>query len=98
MEYVLGVFVSIVVQGIKKYFGTDEYVTICVVAVLSLVSAGVYIWLVNAGLWEAFAKILITAGAFYAFIIMRFQGAQGPGNSNRVNFMRVSSLGSGSSI
>lgn len=75
MEIFIGAAVSLVVQVIKKYAGTSEYWTLGAVLVLSLAAAAVYTALMAAGLWESFAQILIVAGAFYAYIIQRFQNA-----------------------
>lgn len=72
MEYFLGILVSLLVQGIKNFTNASEYVTLCIVAVISLAAAAVYTYLVQAGLWESFAQILMTSGAFYTFIIQRF--------------------------
>jgi hypothetical protein len=41
--------------------------------VLSLGAAGLYTALVAAGYWQTVAQVLLTAGAFYAFVIQRFE-------------------------
>jgi len=75
MELILGALVSVVAQVSKKFFGTSEYATLATVAGLSLASAGVYTWLGSSGYWESTQQILITSGAFYAFVIARFPKA-----------------------
>jgi hypothetical protein len=72
MEIIIGAVVSCLVQFVKKYWGTSEYWTLGIVVVVSLVAAGIYTYLTAAGYWQAFAQVLITAGAFYTFIIARF--------------------------
>ena len=81
MELFLGVVVSLVSQYSKKLFGTGEYQTLATVALLAFVGSGVYTWLSHAGYWGSFQQILITAGAFYAFIISRFPKASNPPES-----------------
>lgn len=73
MEYILGVIVSIIVQGIKKNRALKGVKTLIVVLLISLVASVMYTALNYAGLWETTAQILITAGAFYAFILSRFE-------------------------
>jgi len=72
MEVIIGAVVSCLVQVVKQYWGTSEYWTLGIVVAFSLVAAGIYTYLVAAGYWQAFAQVLITAGAFYTFIIARF--------------------------
>lgn len=73
MEFILGSAVSLLVQFLKKKLGTAEYGTLAVLLVVSIVAAAVYTSLVRAGLWETVGGILMTAGAFYAFIVARFE-------------------------
>jgi hypothetical protein len=40
----------------------------------SLIAAGVYTYLVDVNLWSTVYGILVTAGAFYTFVIQRFEG------------------------
>lgn len=70
---IAGVVVSLLVQWLKKRFGTDEYKTLGVVAAVSLVGAAAYTSLVAAGYWESVLEILVTAGAFYTYILARFK-------------------------
>ncbi len=75
MEIFLGVLVSLVAQFTKKWQGAGEWGSLAIVALLALVSSAIYTWLSHAGYWESVQAILMTAGAFYAFIISRFPNA-----------------------
>lgn len=71
----IGVVVSLLTQGIKKWFGTNEYLTLCAVAVLSLIGAVMFVGIQSAGFWPQLLQILEVAGSFYAFILLRFKSA-----------------------
>lgn len=73
MEILLGVGVSALVQFVKIKYGTKEYPTLLILAGVAVGAAFLFQFLVGAGYWELLKKILVTAGAFYAFIIKRFQ-------------------------
>lgn len=70
---IVGVAVSLLVQWLKTVFGTNEYKTLGVLAVVCLLAAWGYTWLVSAGYWQSVAAILVLAGAFYTFVIQRFK-------------------------
>lgn len=70
---IVGVAVSLLVQWLKKQFGTNEYMTLVVVLAISLIAAGVYTYLIAAGYWESVLAVLLTAGSFYTFILARFK-------------------------
>jgi hypothetical protein len=72
MEIIIGAIVSLIVQFVKGK--NSQYVTLAILAVLSLAAAGLYTVLVDTGYWDAVYGILVTAGAFYAFVIQRFEG------------------------
>ena len=65
----VGVIVSLVVQAIKMYFGTNTTGTLLAVAVLSLVAAFGAVELQSLGYWTSFLQILTVSGAFYGFIV-----------------------------
>lgn len=72
MESVLifgGVAVSLLVELIKRKFGTSDTVTMSAVILLSLGGGAAFYFLKMFGLWEAVLQVLLSAGAFYAFII-----------------------------
>lgn len=73
MELILGAVVSLIVQGLKKKFIISEYVTLLVVLTISIAASVAYTTLVAVGMWETVAQVLITAGAFYSFVLARFE-------------------------
>ena len=72
MEYVLGVLASLLVQAIKLRLGSKEYETLGILVGVSVVFAAFFTLFSHLGYWEVIRDILITAGSFYSFIIMRF--------------------------
>lgn len=73
MEIIIGVVVSLLVQVIKKYLGTNTIATLATVLVLSVIGAVGYSLLQSAGLWTSILPVLTVAGSFYTFIIARFE-------------------------
>ncbi len=73
MEIFLGVIVSGLVQFIKTKYETTSFGTLSILAGISLLGAALYTWLASSGYWDTVYNILVTAGAFYAFIISRFE-------------------------
>lgn len=73
MEVIIAVAVSLVVQGVKKYFGTDTFGTLLTVLILSLAGGFVYYVSSSAAWWSSFLQILTYAGAIYTYIIRRFE-------------------------
>lgn len=69
---IVGSAVSLLVQALKSKFG-GGWQTLALLLVLSVASAGVYVALVEVGAWETIAQILLVAGAFYTFVIQRFE-------------------------
>lgn len=69
---IVGAVVSLIVQVLKKYVASSEYLTLAAVLVISLLAAAGYTFLVSAGYWQTFAGVLVTAGAFYTYILARF--------------------------
>ena len=61
MEYILGILVSLLVQPIKKKFG-GSYWTYLILAILALIGAVAYLFVVNTEFWPLIIKTLITAG------------------------------------
>jgi hypothetical protein len=70
MEILIGAIVSLIVQAVK---GKGEYTTLAILVGLSLAASGVYTALVYTGFWDTVYQVLVTAGAFYAFVIQRFE-------------------------
>jgi hypothetical protein len=73
MEYIIGVIVGLFVQYLKRKLGTDVAGTYLVVLLLSFVAAGTYVLIKDTTLWPAILQIMTVAGAFYAYIIRRFE-------------------------
>lgn len=71
MEYFVGVLVSIVVEGIKRYFGTNTFGSLVAVAAVSFAAAGIYVFFQDTEIWSTFLLVLATAGSFHNFIIRR---------------------------
>lgn len=70
---ILGAAVSLVVQFLKSKLGTSEYVTLGLTLAISLSAAVTYTMLVNANMWDSVKGVLLTTGAFYTFVLARFQ-------------------------
>ena len=72
METIIGVVVSLFVQGVKRW-SPNEWVTLSVVLGASILAAILYntLSVYEVG-WENFVAILTSAGAFYTFILKRF--------------------------
>lgn len=70
-----GVLVSLVVQFIKNKANLNAAGVMLVVAGLSLAGGLAYQALLHYGYWEAFVQVLVSAGAFYAFIIKNVKDA-----------------------
>jgi hypothetical protein len=72
MTIFIGAAVSLLVQWIKQK-STTPLETLLVLLGVSLGAAGLYCALVAVGYWETVANVLIIAGAFYTFVIQRFE-------------------------
>jgi hypothetical protein len=72
MEIVIGALASLVVQFLKTKLGTDTFGTMLAVLMISFVGAATYVLLVDTAIWPTLLQVIITAGAFYAYIIKRF--------------------------
>lgn len=64
-----GIAVSLLVEWVKTRFDLSTTSTMLTVVGLSLAGGAAYFFLNLYGLWESVLQILISAGAFYAFII-----------------------------
>ena len=71
-----GAAVSVLVQVIKKYFGTDTVGTLAAVVVISVVGGLGFWYLQQVGYWEAFLQIVVSAGAVYGFIIKNVEDSR----------------------
>ena len=73
MEILVGAGVSILIQILKKYAGTTNWVTYFLVLVASIVAAVVYYVLQETNLLTSVIEVLSGAGIFYTFIITRLE-------------------------
>ncbi len=71
---IVGVLVSFLVQWLKAKFGdANEWKSLAVLAVVSLVAAYGYTYLVDAGYWQSVLVVLMTASTFYTIVLVRFK-------------------------
>lgn len=75
MVYILGISASLLVAWLKKKFGTNEWATLSVLLAVSLIAAVGYVVLQNTSFWPLLVGILEAAGAFYAFVLQRFNSS-----------------------
>lgn len=68
---IIGVVASLIMEGIKKYFGTSGFESKVAVVVVSLIGGAVYYFLKDTGMWTSFMGILATASTFYAFFLKK---------------------------
>jgi len=73
MEIIIGTLVSLLVEAIKSKFGTSGWTTRAILLGMAILGATAYTFLAKTGYWEVIAKVLVTAGAFYAFVIRAFK-------------------------
>jgi len=75
----IGVLISLITQGFKinqKKKGEDSrFRTTAFLVLLALVGAGLFQIISALGYWEIVWGVLVTAGAFYAFIIKNVESA-----------------------
>lgn len=76
MEILIAGAVSLIVQGIKKFFGTSTFGTLVAVFAVSFFGAAIIFALKVSGLWEAFINVCLLAAGIYALIIKRFESGQ----------------------
>ena len=75
MEYFIGIVVSLAVQYMKSRGKTDVAGTYLIVCLVSFVGAGLYVLVEDTSIWPVFMQVLTVSGAFYAFVIRRFEEA-----------------------
>ena len=74
LEYFIGVFVSLLVELIKKYLGTSKLGTLIVVFIISIIGGLVYYNIqMDAQLLHSIKEVLLIASAFYAIIIRQLE-------------------------
>jgi hypothetical protein len=72
MLVIIAALVSIAVQFLKQRV-TSQWETLLILVALSLAGAGIYTALVDFGYWESVYGVLVTASAFYALVLARFE-------------------------
>jgi len=72
---IVGAAVSVLVQLIKKYAGTNTTATLATVVVVSGLAGWGYFAVRDAAFWPSFVQILSFAGAVYTYLIQRFPDA-----------------------
>lgn len=71
---IIGIVVSFLVQWLKAKFGDEnEWKSLGVLAIISLLAGWGYTYLVDAGYWQSVVAVLMTASTFYAIVLARFK-------------------------
>lgn len=70
---IVGAVVSLLVQAIKKWAGTEGMANIAIVVGVSVVAGAVYFYAKDTAFWPVFVQILSFAGAVYSFLIKQFE-------------------------
>jgi len=73
MELILGSAVSLLIEWLKTQMNLGGYKTLAVLLFVSLAAALIYTYFVESGYWNTVGAVLLTAGAFYSFVIARFK-------------------------
>lgn len=73
MELFIGAVVSLIVQGIKRNTKLSTWGKYVTVALISFVGAGIYTQIKDTSLWGPLVGVFVSAGAFYAYILRRFE-------------------------
>lgn len=71
MEYILGIVVSLVVEGVKKKVKADSFTTHAVLFLLAIVGAGLFVWASSQDFWPVILKVLTAAAAFHNLVIRK---------------------------
>jgi hypothetical protein len=66
---IAGAVVSVVVEFVKRYFGTTEAGTLLALAVVSFAGAIAMGGLKSFGLWETFVQLAITAAGIFGLFV-----------------------------
>jgi hypothetical protein len=73
MELLIIAVVSLLVQAIKNWLGTNRLGTIALLLAISFFAAGVQMLLQNYGLWEGFLQIALGAAGVWSILIKGFE-------------------------
>ena len=69
MEYLLGVLVSLIVQVVKKYSGSNTIGTYAILLGVSVLGAAGYYYASSSAYWPTALQILTSAAAFHNLVI-----------------------------
>lgn len=76
MEYLLGIVVSLIVEGVKKYSGADSFMVHITLFLVSLAGALAFVYFsANTALWQVFLQVVVAAAAFHNLILRKFESA-----------------------
>jgi uncharacterized membrane protein len=70
---IIGVAVSMLVQWLKTKYGTDSNKTLMAVMVISVAAGSAYYFIKDTNYYQTILSILAMAGAFYTYILQRFE-------------------------
>ena len=73
MEYIIGIVVSLIVEGVKKWGNTNSFGTIVTLLVLSVAGGAGYVYLASTLYWQTIVTILTAAATFHGLIIKQVQ-------------------------
>ena len=68
---IIGVIASLVIQGLKKAYGTNSFKTKVLTVVVALVIGGLYTLADTLGFLQSFVAVLTASSTIYAFFIKK---------------------------
>ena len=71
MEYLLGVVVAIIVEGVKKYGNTEGFGTMIALLVVSLLGGWAYMHFLGTAFWETAAQGLLYGAGLHNLLLKR---------------------------
>lgn len=76
MEYAIGIVVSLIVEALKRYAGTDSLMTHLMLAAIALVGSSLYVWLsADTMLWQSFVQVVLVASTFHNLILRKMESS-----------------------
>lgn len=74
MEWLIGIGISLLVEGIKKYWEPDSFMIHIILFVSSMLAALAYILLSsNDALWQSFLQIVLVASTTHNLILRKLE-------------------------
>jgi hypothetical protein len=74
MEYIVGVLVALIVEGVKRFVKDDPFTTHVVLFSVAIIGSSLFVWASAQEFWPIVLKILITAAGFHNLVIRKFYG------------------------